>query len=178
LYVGSIEKRKGIIYLINALSNISYDFSLDIIGVVKSPNYFQMIKEKIAELGLEKNITFRGRVSAEDLVKFYINSSIFVFPTLYEGYGMAVAEAMAYGLPVISTRIPAIEEYLEDGKQGYLVAPCNAEQFAEKLDDLMNNSDLFELFSQNAIFKAKSFPSWEASSEKIWHIIRRDFNLP
>jgi glycosyltransferase involved in cell wall biosynthesis len=177
LYVGSIEKRKGIIYLIEALSKISTDFSLDIIGIVNFPDYYKILEDRIEELGLEKRISFRGRVSQEELIKYYLNSSIFVFPTLYEGYGMAVAEAMVYGLPIVASKLAPIEEFLENEKEGFLVEPRNPDKFAEALSKLMNDPILMNSFSENSISKSKSFHSWEDQSLKIWHIINKVFTL-
>ncbi|MEM4260467.1 MAG: glycosyltransferase family 4 protein [Candidatus Woesearchaeota archaeon] len=168
LYVGSIEKRKGIIYLIEALNSLrDSDFELHCIGNIKSPKYYSVLCDTINKYNLNNKIIFHGRIDTSELTNYFITSSIFVFPTLYEGYGMAVAEAMAYGLPVIASKIPAIEEFLENEKEGFLVEPRNSKKLSEALSTLMNNPLLMQLFSEKALEKARTFPSWDNSAEKI-----------
>lgn len=172
LFVGSVEKRKGIIYLIEALGKMpTWDFELNLIGSQKFPGYYQLLRERINELGFGSKIFFRGRISSDELLGYYLNSSIFVFPTLYEGYGMAVAEAMAYGLPILTTRIPAIEEFVQDGKEGFLVEPRNPEELSNALTMMLNDVNLLKSFSKNALLKAKSFPTWDETSERIWELV-------
>ncbi len=176
LYVGSIEKRKGIVYLLEALARLyGYEFELNLVGLIKEPKYYRLIEKLITEYSLEGKIHFQGRVSDEKLVDYYLNSSLFVFPTLYEGYGMAVAEAMAYGLPIVSTRIPAIEEFVKDRIEGYLVNPGNVDELMESLKKLFENSSMLSVFSDNAVSKARTFLNWDETSEKLWQITCTDF---
>jgi glycosyltransferase involved in cell wall biosynthesis len=178
LFVGSIEKRKGIFYLIEALSRLNnIEFELNLIGSHNYPEYFDSLIENIHKFNLEKKINFLGRVSDEDLADYYLNSSIFIFPTLYEGYGNAVAEAMTYGLPVIASKISPIEEFLENGKEGILVEPGNVDRLLWAIEYLINKPDKQLLFSQNSLIKAKSFLTWNETSAKIWNIANEKYAI-
>jgi glycosyltransferase involved in cell wall biosynthesis len=173
LFVGSIEKRKGIVYLLEALARLNnYEFELNLVGLIKEPKYYGLIEKIITEFSLQRKIHFQGRVSDEKLVDYYLNSSLFVFPTLYEGYGMAVAEAMAYGLTIVSTKIPAIEEFVNDRIEGFLVNPGNVDELTESLKKLFENSSLLSVFSDNAVSKARTFLTWDEVSEKYWRIVQ------
>lgn len=172
LYVGSIEKRKGIIYLIDSLRFLlGMDFEVNLIGYVKEPEYYETVNEVVNELGIQNKVHFRGKVEPEVLKHFHLNSTVFVFPSLLEGYGMATAEAMAHGLPVVATRISATQELVADGVEGILVEPGNSEELGRALKKILADNNLLKTFSRNALKKAKTFPTWEQSSEKIWRII-------
>lgn len=175
LFVGLIEERKGILYLLEALKLISsVDFELNIIGeVLNSNQYYDLLQKKISEYNLEGKVFFRGKVSKNELEDYYLNSSVFVFPTLWEGYGMVVSEAMSYGLPVIASRIPAIEELIDDGVNGILVEPKNAVQISEKIRLLNSDHSLMEKLSENAVKKSQSFPTWDETCEGIYNLVRK-----
>jgi glycosyltransferase involved in cell wall biosynthesis len=176
LFVGSVDVRKGLVYLIEAMGALEMkNIKLNVIGKYKHDDYFVLLQNKINELGLKNNIIFHGKVTNEQLIKLFLESTIFVFPTLWEGYGMALAEAMAYGLPVVASRIPALEELVEDGKEGFLVEPMNSVQLYEALEKLLKNKNLLMEFSRNSILKSKSFPAWEESSEIIWNFVSKNY---
>lgn len=173
LYVGTIEERKGIIYLIEALSLLdSSKIELNIIGEAPySKFYYDQITEAVRKGNLESVVFFRGKVSRDELIEYYMNSEIFVFPSLWEGYGMVVAESMAYGLPVIASRIPAIEELIEDGFSGLLFEAKNSEQLSEKIKLLSENKELRNEITKNAFKKARSFLNWNETSGRIMKLV-------
>lgn len=176
LYVGTVDVRKGLVYLIDALGKLKMkNFELNIVGRNNFDDYFVLLQNKIKDFNLEKNVFFRGRVEREQLINFYSKATIFVFPSLWEGYGMAVAEAMAYGLPIIASKIPALEELVEDGKEGILVEPKNSIQLSKGLERLLSDSRLLKEFSRNSLLKAKTFLSWDETSGKIWQLVNKNY---
>lgn len=176
LFVGSIEKRKGILYLIDAISQLSeYNFEMNLIGSLKFADYVDVLRKRIKELGLHGKVFLRGRISNDELRSYFLNATIFVFPTLYEGYGMAVAEAMAYGLPIIASKISAITEFVEHGKEGFLVEPANSEEIRYALKTILDDNTLLNEFSKNALLKAKTFSSWDETSKNILGLIEKNF---
>ena len=173
LFVGGIEERKGIIYLIEALSTLKYiNFELNIVGRTIFNDYFKFLKNKVDEYGLGNMVFFRGRISDKELSDLYSNSTIFVFPSIWEGYGMVVSEAMSYGLPVIASKIPAMEELIQDGVNGILFEPKNPDSLRNSLLMLFGNKDLQVRLSRNAFERAGYFVGWEQSSDKIWKIMK------
>lgn len=175
LFVGTIEKRKGLIYLIEALGKRDLkNFELNIIGEpAHSVEYFELVTKRIKELNLNGKVHFLGKVSNEQLKNYYITSTAFVFPSLWEGYGMVIAEAMAYGLPVIASKIPAMEELIEDGKNGLFFTSENADDLKEKLKNLLTNKELLEYLSEEAKKSAQTFPNWESISKSIFEEVNQ-----
>lgn len=173
LFIGTLEERKGLIYLIEALSLLNEkDFELNVIGETSnSTEYLNLIKDKIKSKNLTEKINFIGKVDRKELKSYFLNSSIFLFPSLWEGYGMVVAEAMAYGLPVIASKIPAITELIDHNVNGILVDVKRPELIFEKINILLSEIGLSEKISNNAILKSKKFPDWNQISERIYKIV-------
>lgn len=173
LYVGTIEKRKGLLDLIEALKMVrDNNYELNVIGAIKDRSYYDKIMNKVAEYGLENKVNFVGRVEQKILESYYLNSSIFVFPSYWEGYGMVVAEAMSYGLPVLISRIPVFEEIVEHKKEGYLFETGNSKQLSEYLQTLLNDKDKLLEMSGNALKRAKGFNSWEETCSNIMEYVK------
>lgn len=100
------------------------------------------LEKKIRDYKLDNYITIHQYEN--DISKCYLNSSIYLMSSLYEGWSMVVTEAMEYGLPIISFDIPCIKERVEDEKNGYLIEKYNQEKFVEKMLLLANNSNLIK----------------------------------
>ena len=103
---------------------------------VSGEELHQMVKD----LGLSDTISFAGRVSEEDLPKYYAAGDLYALPTLYEGFGIVYLEAMASECPVLSTKVGAIPEVVED--DGVLIEPKDPEKLAEKILELLENEKL------------------------------------
>lgn len=144
LYVGTIEERKGLHYLVDALHDIknlkpNYQFILNIVGKVVDEDYYRRINQQIANMGLSEHVKFKGRITDEELNDCYQRAEIFTFPSLLEGYGMVIVEAMSRGVPVIAFNNSAMPYSIEDGVNGLLAENRNAHSFAEKILALSGN---------------------------------------
>jgi len=172
LMVGTVEPRKGQLILIEALkySEIN-DFKLSIVGQIINYNYYNKLIEKIKEYNLEDKINFYGKVDNGKLIKLYSDSFMFVFPSLWEGYGMVIAEAMSNGLAIISSKIESIKDFMEDGKEGLYFEPGNYIKMCELIKLLYFNRDKAREIGQNAFIKSKQFISWNVVCEKYFDII-------
>lgn len=147
LYVGTIERRKGLSYLVEALAIVRnekpfFSFCLNIVGKIIDEKYFFEIKNRIKELKLDKNIIFLGRISNEDLEQCYKKAEIFLFPSLLEGYGIVLIEAMKYGLPVIAFNNTAMPYTIKNNINGLLADNKDSHSFAKKIIKLVGNYDL------------------------------------
>lgn len=171
LFAGNVVPRKGLIYLVEALSLLKKaDFVLDVVGRAdKDLEYFNAVKQTIKDKGLEDRIVFRGWRNRQEMKEFYSQADLFVFPSLWEGFGMVLLEAMVFGLPVISTRMSAIPELIEHGKNGLLVGPKNTVELAEAITKLIHSPNLRKKISLNNYRKAYSDYSWETIGEKFYN---------
>ncbi len=130
LFVGRINQRKGIRYLLDALRLLRAsagpgEVHLTICGrVVDSLAVFQ---------GFEDQVTIRPSVSAEALIEAYRAADLFVFPSVGEGFGQVLLESLACGLPVLSTTRTAAPDLIREGVEGWVVEPGRAEPLAEHI---------------------------------------------
>ena len=130
---------KGLKYLIKALPKILHSFpktTLTVIG--KSPNNSEVSK-LIEELNLSNVITFRSGISEKEIVDLYHSSELAVIPSLYEGFGFGAGEAMACGVPLISTHSGGLEEVVGDA--ALKIMPSSAEEIEKAVIKLFNNPE-------------------------------------
>ena len=140
LFVGRIERAKGINSLVKEVipfvKNEIPDIKLYIAG---SGSQKQRLEKYIITHGLESNVVFLGWISGDDLVYWYNHVCISVLPSHREGFGLTAIEAMSCGTPVIATKIPALSEIIEDGKNGILVEPNNIQHIVNSITNLLND---------------------------------------
>lgn len=161
--VGQFIYRKGIDILINASSYFSKDIGVYIIGGEPSKEYIEL-KDKLKA----KNIHFVGFKQKDELKEYYKAADIFVLPTREDIWGLVINEAMAYGLPVITTdKCIAGLELIEDTKNGYIVSVEEQEELANKITHIINNDKLKEEMSKNNINKIKKYTIENMSKEHI-----------
>lgn len=128
-YVGRLDRGKSVDVLLHALKTLEQPFCATIVGGGREQPRLEDLAE---ELQLNAAVEFTGPKPAEEVVSHLRKYDVFVFPTsLKESLGLAAIEAMACGVPVIGSRIGALPEYIEDGKNGFLFEPGDAEQLAE-----------------------------------------------
>ena len=175
LYVGTIEQRKGIKYLIEALSQIPKELlkvvRLTIVGKAISEDYYNEVKRAIDHYHLMDNVDLKVRVSDKELDALYRTSMIFVFPSLLEGFGMVMIEAMRYGLPVIAFNNSAMPYVVKPYENGILVPNKDTTKFCEAISALLTNKDLYSKLSLGAEASLVSINSFEDFDSKIIRII-------
>jgi glycosyltransferase involved in cell wall biosynthesis len=168
LSTGSLTKNKGHIYLIQALSDLLQkrdDVHLRIVG---GGDECESLANEINRLKLNKKIDLVGCAPRESIATWLNAADIFVLPSLHEGTPNSLLEAMATGLPVISSATGGIPHIIVDGLNGFLVAPANANEIKEKLTPLINSSELRDHIGKQARLKIMSdFGSWEEHAKKL-----------
>lgn len=150
LYVGTIEERKGLTYLIDAISILENKASvkLNVVGKVVDQVYYENLQRQIDSLGLTDNVNFLGRVPDVVLAECYQKAEIFTFPSLLEGYGIVLVEAFNNGLPIICFDNTAMPYTVKDGVNGLVAKNKDAKDFADKLQLLIGNTSLREKFQE------------------------------
>ncbi len=159
LFVGKLIPNKGVEYLIRSAAIAKREIN-NVTYLIAGPASFEYSgknkwKELVKELDLDKNVVFTGALKDEELPLAYSSSDVFCFPTLRESFGMVIIEAMASGLPVITTDIPVTREVA--GNAAIFVEPKNAHKIAEKVVNLLKNTKKLKTMSRNSILRSRYF---------------------
>jgi glycosyltransferase involved in cell wall biosynthesis len=165
LAVGSVVPRKGYDILVAALAKIpDLAWRLIIAGDRgRSSETALGLDAQIARLGLAGRITFAGAVAPRRLMELYAAADLFVLPSRFEGYGMAYAEAIAHGVPVVGTQAGAVPDTVP-ADAGVLVPPDDVEALATILRGLIESPGERERLAAGARAAAMTFPSWRESA--------------
>jgi glycosyltransferase involved in cell wall biosynthesis len=131
----------------------------------------QNINDLIKKFDLADCVSFVGKVSNEDVPQYLVASDVFVLPSLYEGFGIVILEAMAAGLPVITTNVGGPPDIIKDGVNGYLVEVKNSEQIADRVIRILNDNGLKEKMSENNRMEVKKY-SWESVTMQLESLFR------
>lgn len=162
LCVASLTPRKGHVLLLQALHElVDLDWHLTCVGSTeRDPACAQSIAAAIARLDLQERVTLIGERAETELGPFYDQADLFVLASYHEGYGMVLAEALARGLPVISTTAGAIPETVPDDA-GLLVPPGDPQALAAALRDVMSAPELRAKLSAGVRAARRNLPSWD-----------------
>jgi glycosyltransferase involved in cell wall biosynthesis len=152
LNVGTIEKRKNILSVIKAMHIKKIDMPLVVIG--KATPYLEEIEAYIEQNGM-KNIFFLHDVPLEDLPSFYQQARLFVYPSIFEGFGMPILEAMVSRTPVIATRGGCFEE--AGGPSTIYIDPENSDEIGERMEFLLDNDLLCNEMREKGLRYAGKF---------------------
>lgn len=145
--VGRLDAGKGFANLINAFYEVAARLPEAYLVIVGDGILRQSIFDLINELGLSERTILAGR--RRNIGAFLEMADVFVFPTLFEGLGIALLEAMYKRLPSIASRLPVITEVLTDGNEGILAEPGNKNEWIAAMMRLYEDADLRERFREN-----------------------------
>ena len=164
--MGTIQPRKNIARLIEAFSKIKNEIQLVIVG--KKGWLYEEILETPKKLEIADRVKFLDFVTDEDLPIFYKNAMCFVLPSLYEGFGLPVLEAMQYGCPVITSNVSSLPE--AGGDAALYVDPLNVDDIKKNLDLIINNSELRKKLIKKGYEQAARF-SWEKTAKETLKVL-------
>jgi glycosyltransferase involved in cell wall biosynthesis len=170
LNVGGIHERKNIVRLIHAFAGLvnlnGYSGKLLITGSVSGAPYQDKMKRKcdaaVRETGMEKRIVFTGFISENELDSLFRMADFLIYPSLYEGFGIPVLEAMKMGLPVITSNTTAMPEVAGDSAD--LVDPNNIEEMTSVMSDLLKNRQHQKEMIEKGLERARAY-TWQNVSE-------------
>jgi len=168
LFVGNDWHRKGVKYLLLAFKEVlekEPKVNLTLTGPGQEP-FISLAKK----LKVDSHIIYAGNVSEKTLAQLYAQCDIFVLPSLHEGFGIPVIEAMAFGKPVITTTMAGCQ-LVENGKNGFAVEPEDYRSIAHWITELLKDQKLYGRISKNAVEKAKMF-TWKKSADATLVIYR------
>jgi glycosyltransferase involved in cell wall biosynthesis len=172
LCVATLIPRKGHDLLLDALASLTaYRWRLTCAGsLTRNPETVERLRAQLQRLGLQERVSLAGEVDAATLATLYADADLFVLPTRFEGYGMAVAEALAHGLPVISTPVGAIPELLGT-KSGLLVAPGDSDSLRAALKRVLDEPALLASLAVGAASIRGTLRGWQHTCEQLSSIL-------
>ena len=176
LFVGSVEPRKGVEYLVDMVDYLvanGFYFHLTIVGGISSQSYYQFLISKLNKKRLNEYVTFTGRISESHLEELFVESDIFTFPSLHEGYGMVLIEAMSYGLPVVAFSNSAMPYTVKNMKNGLLAENMNLADFSSKVLLLLKDQKLLKYLSQGAFETYVKSRTTDVLNEEISLFVNR-----
>ena len=168
LAVGSIVPRKGYDVLVAALSGLKdLSWRLSIVGdPTRDPDCSKTLDRDIDRFDLRSRIDRLGAVSQQTLATLYDRTDLFVLPSRFEGYGMAFADAIAFGIPVIAARAGAVPETLP-AQASILVPPDDVSSLASVLRRLIENKAERDALRAQACAAAQALPTWRESADIV-----------
>lgn len=174
LAVGSIVPRKGYEVLVRALDRLrDRDWRLTIAGADdRSPATAAALRTLVATSGLAERVAITGAISDGKLNQLYSSADIFLMPSLFEGYGMVLAEAMARGLPIVCTTGGAAAETAPDAA-ALKVPPGDEVALAEELKRVIDSKQLRQAMAKASWVAGLSLPRWEDTARIIAGVIRK-----
>lgn len=152
LYIGRVERDKGVFELIEALSilklNSKYSFKLNIVG---NGQHFNEINDLISNHDLSESVKLLGVITDKESIKeFYTEADIFILPSHHEGFPRVLYEAMIFKVPIITTFVGSISYLMKDSYNCLKIEVNNADSIYEKLSYAMNNSNILSTITKNA----------------------------
>ncbi len=172
LAVGTLEPRKNFSTLIKSFVIVKRkypDYKLVIVG--KKGWKYHLIEETLKHYKLEEEVIFPGYLEDHELQKIYTLATVFVFPSLYEGFGIPPLEAMSCGCPVVSSNVASLPEVI--GDSGLLIDPKNAHKWADAIISLIENENIRAMLIERGHRRAAKF-SWTDSAKKALQVFEEE----
>ena len=169
LYVGNIKPHKNLERLIDAFDLVrrnGYE-RLELLIIGDQISKYPRLRRAVDKHKLHKHVRFLGFVADDTLAALYRLATVFVFPSLYEGFGLPPLEAMASGTPVVTSNRSSLPEVVGDA--AVLVDPYSAASIAEGIQRVLSDADLRRTLSERGLARAREF-SWETSIRRIHEV--------
>jgi glycosyltransferase involved in cell wall biosynthesis len=169
-----LTSRKGLFYLIKAVDKLSKKYpqiELKIMGDGEGERV--RLEEIVDKLNLRGRVVFLGRIPREKTFSYYQEADVFVLPSLNEGMSNAMLEALATGLPILATDTGGSKELITEGGNGYIIEMKNAQDIADKLEKIINNSELRKKMGEASRKKALEM-SWEKVAKKYYQTYEKN----
>lgn len=174
IYVGTVQPRKNLIKLIESVAKIK-DLKLVIVGKISGVGrqawMFDEILKKPKELGIEDRIIFTDFIPTQDMASLMKGSLAFVLPSLWEGFGIPVVDAMAAGVPVIVSNVSSLPEIV--GKAGLLVNPKSVDQIEQAIRTIAADKKLRLQKSKAGVIQASKF-SWKKMAKSVLKVLEEE----
>jgi alpha-maltose-1-phosphate synthase len=166
LFVGSVSVRKGVGYLLNAFQQLKCTSKhLVLVGLV-SPE----LESTIRQVQRHERISVMGHVQHQQLKEIMSASHVMVLPSVEDGFGLVLAQAMACGCPVIASQNTGAPDLFTEGREGFIVPIADSKAIADRLQALADNPDLRLRMSEAALQSVKSIGGWDQYGERMYRV--------
>lgn len=175
LFVGTLQPRKNIVRLVEAFSKIKdkhKDLKLTIVG--KKGWLFEEILKSPKKYNVEKDVEFLEYVADSEMPNLYKNAECFVLPSLYEGFGLPVLDAMKNGCPVILSNISSLPE--AGGSAALYIDPKNVDDISEKIDKVLTDKKIRSDMIKKGYEQVKKF-SWQKTAKETLKVLEEIANV-
>lgn len=175
LFVGNVFKEKGIVELIEAskiLLDRNLKFEVNVIGRIESEKFKKILNCKIDNYKLSSCFHFLGVLEGNEKNHYYYNSDIFCLPTYFETFGLVIAEAMQFRMPIISTKVGGVPFLVKDNVNGFLVDKGQIIELANKLEILLKDEALRKQMgerSRNYFLENFTIEKFHINMEKVFN---------
>ncbi len=170
LFVGRIDPIKGVEILLDVVALLKSWDDIRLLVVGGRPEVdlgLQRLQQRSQELGIQERVKFVGAVPQQQLPIYYSAADVCVTPSYYESFGMVALEAMACGVPVLSSKVGIAQSIIRNGENGYLVPWQCPEAFAEKLELLLRRDGALVQMGTNARASVREF-HWESVAGQVY----------
>jgi len=161
---------KGLAHLLAAVAGIRRSRNHFKLVVIGAPKKNGAVEKLVCELGIGPWVEFTGRIGAEELVRHYARAAMAVVPSLYEGFGLPAGEAMACGVPVISTTGGALPEVVGDA--GLLVPPADPAALAAAIRRILDHPDDGRVLGRRGLARVGLYFTWRRAAERTVSVYR------
>ncbi|ELZ14081.1 glycosyl transferase group 1 [Haloterrigena salina JCM 13891] len=173
LFLGRLAPKKRVSDLIDAFNRIADDVPETDLVIVGTGPKSDELKAQANRLGIDDRVRFEGRVSDEAIPRYYRRARLFVLPSVWEGHPLTLLEAWAGEVPVITSDVEGIAEFVDHEETGYLVPPKSPSELADAIQYALSNGDEREEWAANAYELVEDEYSWEGVAEQTNRIYER-----
>lgn len=173
LYMGNFKLHKNVECIVEAFNYLAAKHpDLHLVLAGPKEHYYETLVKRVDELHLTDRVIFTGKISPEDQPHIlYCGAEVFVMPTLYEGFGLPPAEAMACGVPVVSSNTTSVPEVVKDA--GLLVDPLDVQAVADAIENILNNPGLRRELVTKGLHYVKEYDAQRISQQTYEFFVKQ-----
>lgn len=172
LFVGRLEKQKGLIYLIKAINILKVNNSNFEVHLIGTGTEEASLKELVSKFNFKKYIKFLGKKTSQEITTYYVNSDVFILPSIWEGFPLTLLEAWAASLPVIITNVGGVSKICKNKENVLMIPSKNTKKIAEAMLELIKNKKQREKLGKNGRKLVEEKYGWEKVAKKFVSIYK------
>lgn len=171
IHIGTLSPRKNLEFLIKVYAQVlKKNPKIKLVITGKKGWYYQNLFDITNKLGLEKKIIFTGYIEDSEKSALYSGAKVFLFPSLYEGFGLPPLEAMSCGTPVVSSNVTSIPEVIDEA--GILLSPYDKKAWIQAINKLLSDNNFRKKMVEKSLLRSKYF-SWQKTAKQTIEVYNK-----